>query len=143
MKNNMKNVAALVAVFAMLAMSLAAFVPMAHADAGGNQVQVSLSFSGSTVVATATANLHDPSVQNVNFVATITFSGTSQLNINKQGVLIYSGSIIAPVSGGSATASFSTTGQGQGYYLVVVTAYDAATGQLLGSAWTDPQGTAG
>ncbi len=146
MKTNVRNIAALVAVFAMLAMSFAAFVPTAHADTGGNQVRVvDVSFSGSTVTATATANICicNPSVQNVLFVATISFSGTSQLNINKQGVLIYSGSIIAPAWGGTATASFSTTGQGQGYYLVTVTGYDAATGLYLGSDWVDPQGTAG
>ncbi len=146
MKTNVRNILAFVAIFATLAMSFAAFVPMAHADAGGNQVRVvDVSFSGSTVTATTTANICicNPSVQNVLFVVTISFSGTSQLNINKQGVQIYSGSMIAPALGGSATASFSTMGQGQGYYLVTVTGYDTATGLLLGSDWVDPQGTAG
>ncbi len=143
MKTNMKDFATLLAIFATLAISLAASVPMARADAGGNQVNVSVSFSGSTVIVTTTATMQVMSVQNVLFVTTISFSGTGQLNINKQGVLIYSGSTIAPVSGGTSTASFYATGQGQGYYLATVSAYDADTGQLLGSGWTDPQGTAG
>ncbi len=143
MKTNVRNIGALVAIFAMLAMSFAAFVPIVHADRGGNQFKVSVSFSGCCVTATAIANLRDPSVQNVIFVATISFSGDSALNINKQGVLIYTGSVTAPVFGGSSTASFSTQGQGHGHYLVIVDAYDAATGLWLGEAWTDPQGTAG
>ncbi len=143
MKTNMKTVVALVAIFATLAVSFAGFVPMAHADTGGNQFNVSISFSGSTVIATATANLRDPSVHNLLVVAAISFSGDSALNINKQGVLIYSGTVFAPVSGGSSTATFYAQGQGQGHYLVTVDFFNADTGVWLGSAWTDPEGTAG
>ncbi len=144
MKTNMKTLVLLIAIFATLAMQSASLVQIAHADAGGNQVRVNnVSFSGSTVIVTVSATLHDATIQNVAFVVTISFSGTSQLNINKQGVLIFSGSTAAPAWNGYSEATFSVTGQGQGYYLVTVTGYDAATGNLLGSDWVDPQGTAG
>ncbi len=144
MKTSIKTLVVLIAIFATLAIQSASLVQIAHADVGGNQVSVNnVSFSGSTVVVTVSANLHDATIQNVVFVLTISFSGTGQLNINKQGVLIFSGSTVAPAWNGYSQATFSATGQGQGYYLVTVTGYDAATGNLLGSDWADPQGTAG
>jgi hypothetical protein len=142
-----KRVTIVAALFLMLLpLLLQSAVPMAHADAGGNQVRVdsvTLSPDGTTLIIKVSATINDPTVKSVYFDLSVSY-GDHRLNKNKQGTLFAVTNSTGDVVGEYAAATFEVPFQGPGYYLIQTNAYDAANGALLGSAWIDPrEGTAG
>lgn len=147
MKTKKNKLVALLGIFALLALSLSMALPSAHADSGGNQIRVqsaTLVFDGTNWVwqVTVSATVNDPSITAVNFALSVSY-GSQHLNINKQGLLISTGSSSGTIQDLTTQVTLLVPYMGPGYYLFVVSGYNAATGALLGSDWVDPQGTAG
>jgi len=153
----MNRIVVLLALVAVLVLSFNIAFPAAYAcDSGSHpnpdHVVVQIRGTGLLNNAPSTGNAWkvqvfaggmDHKVDSVKFVLSV-WMDSHPISPGHQGAIpVGSWTQIATVQHGSAQATFFATYKGKGYYLFVLNAYDATKGTFLGTAWVDPQGTAG
>jgi hypothetical protein len=123
---------------ALLLLSLSTSI--VSADQGGNHLQLSVSNHGDVLTIQAvltTKGLPDGSIVRFHFDVTLSDHKCNP-NKNKPGTPVYSGDVEAKIMDSVAVVTHNIPIKEPGYYLIVVTAYDAS-GNFLASYWIDPR----
>jgi len=150
----MNKIVPLLALVAVLVLSFNVAVPVAHADShynSGHHASVHIqgvAFYKNPKSNTWSWNIRvvatdiDRDIKSVKFVLSVSID-IHPLTPSHPGISVGTWTFSDAVEHGFAQATFVTPHKGNGYYLFVVTAYDASNNAFLGSDWVDPQGTAG